>query len=70
VSYVSCQYAPPDPELDANLKQGESARITCVDEQGRTWWLTEDSQVGDWLEYKANGGGVEPYVEPGAPGQA
>ena len=64
--YVSCMYAPPVPELDAELKTGENARITCLDDQGRTWWLTEDSQVGNWLDFKSNGGTVEPYVEPPA----
>ena len=62
--YVSCSYAPPDPETDAMLKAGENARITCTDEQGRVWWLSEDSQVGDWLEFKASGGTVEPYEAP------
>jgi hypothetical protein len=63
--YISCRYAPPDPTglMGEDLKQGENARITCIDDQGRTWWLTEDSQVGDWLEYKQKGGEVTPYVE-------
>jgi hypothetical protein len=61
--YVSCMYAPPDPEMDENLKTGENARITCTDDQGRVWWLSEDSQVGDWLEFVAQGGTVEPYAE-------
>ena len=61
--YVSCMYAPPDPMgLDVNLKSGENARITCIDDQGQTWWLTEDSAVGDWLRYKEEGGTVTPYV--------
>jgi hypothetical protein len=53
--------APPDPELDATKDIG-SRRITCTDDQGRVWWLSEDSQVGDWLEFVAQGGTVEPYV--------
>ena len=58
--YVSCMVTAPDPdELEA--KPAGERHITCIDEQGRTWWLTEDSQVGDWLEYVANGGTVEPY---------
>ena len=60
--YVSCMYAPPEP-LDAEPKPAGQRRITCVDDQGRTWWLTEDSVVGDWLEYKAKGGKVDPYQE-------
>jgi hypothetical protein len=63
--YVSCMYAPPDPTgmMGAETKQGENARIVCTDEQDRVWWLTEDSQVGDWLEYVMRGGTIEPYDE-------
>ena len=63
--YVSCMYAPPDPTGMAmpETKQGENARITCIDDQGQTWWLTEDSQVGDWLRFKEQGGTVDSYVE-------
>ena len=61
--YVSCMYAPPDP-LQAEPKPAGQQAITCVDDQGRVWWLTEDSQVGDWLDYVANGGTVEPYAAP------
>ena len=63
MAYVSCTYAPPDEELDATREAG-NRRICCTDDQDRVWWLTEDSEVGDWLEFKANGGTVEPYVEP------
>ena len=56
--------ARSDRDEGAETKQGENARITCIDDQGRTWWLTEDSQVGDWLRYKEEGGEVTPYVEP------
>jgi hypothetical protein len=59
--YVSCQYAPPDP-MEAEPKAEGERRITCIDEQGRTWWLTDSSQVGDWLEFVEKGGTVEPYV--------
>jgi hypothetical protein len=60
--YVSCMYAPPDP-LQAEPKPAGQQRIVCTDDQGRQWWLTEDSQVGDWLDYVANGGSVAPYSE-------
>jgi hypothetical protein len=43
-------------------KEGTNARITCTDDNGVVWWLSEDSQVGDWLEFKAKGGTVTPYV--------
>jgi hypothetical protein len=64
--YVSCMYAPPDP-LQAEPKPAGQQSITCIDDQGNTWWLTEDSQVGDWLEFQARGGTVEPYVAPEPP---
>lgn len=61
--YVSCQYAPPDP-LEPEPKPAGQRRITCTDDQGRVWWLSEDSEVGDWLDYVAKGGAVEPYAAP------
>jgi hypothetical protein len=61
--YVSCQYAPPDETGMSETKEAGKARITCIDDQGRTWWLTENSDVGDWLEFKASGGTVAPYAE-------
>ena len=63
--YVSCMYAPPDETgmMGAETKEGENARICCTDDQGRLWWLSEDSQVGDWLTYVADGGTVEAYDE-------
>jgi hypothetical protein len=55
--YVSCTYAPPPPEA---LPQ----QIICTDEVGAEWWLTEDSQVGDWLRFVEDGGEVTPYEPP------
>jgi len=63
MSYVSCMYAPFVPEIDTAREAG-SYRIICTDEQGREWHLTEDSDIGAWLEFKANGGTVDPYIEP------
>ena len=62
--YVSCMYAPPDPTGLVSEGDPGAKRITCIDEQGQTWWLTEDSQVGDWIEYVAAGGTVVAYKEP------
>ena len=62
MSYVSCMYAPEDPTLPAT-KQGENARIVCQDDQGQLWWLTEDSEVGDWLRYVEDDGEVLAYDE-------
>jgi hypothetical protein len=62
--YVSCMYAPEDPTLDTQTVKGTNARIVCTDEDGTLWWLTEDSEVGDWLRYVEEGGTVEPYSPP------
>jgi len=63
MAYISCMLAPPIPDDDLEVKTEGHRAITCIDDQGRTWFLTEDSQVGDYLEYVANGGTVAPYVE-------
>jgi hypothetical protein len=55
--YVSCRFAPP-PDME-----GVPQQIICTDENGAQWWLTEDSLVGDWLEYQKNGGEITPYEE-------
>lgn len=60
MAYVSCTYAPPPPE-------GFPQQVVCTDEAGAEWYLTEDSQVGDWLRYIEDGGEVTPYEEPSAP---
>jgi hypothetical protein len=57
--YISCAYAPPD---SLQPKPAGQRAITCIDENGQQWFLTEDSQVGDWLEFLKAGGIVEPYV--------
>jgi hypothetical protein len=63
--YVSCRYAPPDETgMMPETKEGENARIICVDDQGVEWHLTEDSQVGDWLRFKEADGEVLAYEEP------
>lgn len=58
--YVSAKYMPPDPIEPP----GAPKQIQAVDEQGLVWSLAEDSQVGDWLEYIANGGTIAPMDEP------
>jgi len=59
--YISCQYALETPD---DIRAPGKKPITCIDDQGRTWFLGEDSQVGDYLEYIANGGTIEPYEAP------
>jgi len=56
-------YAPEDPSLDTQTVKGENARIVCTDENGVLWWLSEDSQVGDWLRYVEDDGEVLEYDE-------
>lgn len=66
--YVSCRYAPPTPmDLEA-LPIGQK-QIVCLDTEGREWWLTEDSDVGDYKLFIADGGTIEPYDDTpeGAP---
>jgi hypothetical protein len=58
MAYVSCCYAPP-PALE-----GGQQNIICTDEAGTEWWLSADSQVGDWLRFKEGGGEVTSYEEP------
>jgi hypothetical protein len=54
--YVSARYAPPPPpDMPRSLQQ-----VIATDDQGREWWLTEDSQVGDWLRYVESGGTIDP----------
>ena len=62
MAYVSCMYAPELDEIE--IKEAGKKNITCLDEQGRKWFLSESSQVGDYLEFIANGGTVEPYEAP------
>ena len=64
--YVSCMYAPPDETgmMGEELTEGENARITCIDDQGRTWWLSEDSTVGDYLAFIEAGGTIDPAPPP------
>ena len=58
MAYQSCKYAPP-PELPIDRQM-----IICTDENGTEWFLTEDSQVGDWLRYVEEDGEITPYEAP------
>ena len=53
--FVSAKYAPSNP-LDL---PGQAQGILATDSQGQVWSLREDSEVGDWLEYLAEGGTVD-----------
>ena len=46
-------------------KPGGANHVICTDENGAEWHLTDDSEVGDWLRFKEDGGtvkGSEPNV--------
>ena len=58
MTYQSCRYAPP-PTIE-----GDPQLIICTDDQGIEWFLTEDSQVGDWLRFKEEGNEVLAYEAP------
>ena len=60
--YVSARYAPSDVTgMMPTPKAGEMP-VICTDDQGVEWFLTENSQVGDWLRFVEAGGAVEPAV--------
>lgn len=61
--YVSAKYAQPDPIAPP----GAAKQVLAIDDQGAVWSLTEDSQVGDWLRFKEDGGEVTPYQPPQEP---
>jgi hypothetical protein len=54
--YVSAKYLPLDPMMP----EGAPRQVQAIDTQGLVWAMNEDSLVGDWLEYIANGGAIEP----------
>ena len=56
--YVSAKYAP-----DAPAGPGPKP-IIVTDENGVEWYLTSDSQEGDWLRYLEAGGTIDPADEP------
>lgn len=61
MAYVSARYAPlpkliPEPE-------GTPRSVLVIDQDGQEWCLRENSEVGDWLEFKAKGGQIEPSLE-------
>jgi len=56
--YVSARYAPPDETIQQPL--GAPKQVIATDDQGVEWFLTEDSQVGDWLRFIEADGKIEP----------
>lgn len=52
--YVSCRYGT----VDLDFKAGDPRPVVCTDENGVEWFLTEDSKVGDWLAFIAEGNTV------------
>jgi hypothetical protein len=63
--YTSARYEPPQPENSPlATTEGEPRRVVATDDQGNEWFLTENSEVGDWLRYIEGGGTIE---EPDVP---
>lgn len=60
--YVSAKYAPPNAMMQT--MPGAPKQVVATDDNGVEWWLTDESLVGDWLRYVAEGGTVTPYDEP------
>jgi len=58
--YVSARYAPPDPNIVT--MPDEPKQVIATDDQGVEWFLTEDSQVGDWLRFIEANGKIDPPV--------
>ena len=56
--YVSARYAPPDVTIQQPL--GAPKQVIATDDQGVEWFLTEDSQVGDWLRFIEANGKIDP----------
>ena len=59
--YVSARYAPSDDTIPA--EDGDPRQVIATDDQGVEWYLTEDSQVGNWLRFIEAGGTIEPAAE-------
>jgi len=56
--YVSAKFV-------MNPDTNEPTNIEAIDDRGRVWFVPGmDCDVGDWKEFLANGGTVEPYTEP------
>lgn len=54
--YVSAKYQKPGP---LPMPEGSPRQIEAIDDQGNAWALTEDSLVGDWTRYLAEGGTID-----------
>ena len=59
--YVSARYAPPNETL-IQQPLGAPKQVIATDDQSVEWFLTEDSQVGDWLRFVEDGGTIDPVV--------
>jgi hypothetical protein len=60
--YVSAKYATEDPTMPI-APEGQKP-VHATDGDGVVWTLSEDSEVGDWLDYLANGGTIDPADIP------
>lgn len=58
--YVSAKYLPPDFTMLPDAPK----QVQAIDDQGQVWVFSEDSQVGDWVQYLADGGTIDPADIP------
>jgi len=58
--FVSARYGATDPLASPDAPK----QVQAIDAEGRVWALTEDSQVGEWLDYMATGGTIDPFIPP------
>ena len=62
--FVSAKYATPDPTDPTVDPHAAIKPVLATDEKGTVWSLMEDSQLGDWLRYKEEGGTIAPADQP------
>lgn len=60
MAYVSAKYGPPDALATPEFPKP----ILATDTEGLVWSFREDSDVGEWQEYLANGGTIDPADIP------
>ena len=59
--YVSAKF------IEDPMTGSTDTLIEAIDEEGLRWTVPGmDCDVGDWVDYLASGGTVEPYEEPPA----
>lgn len=61
MAYVSARYIKI---ADLQMIETTDRFVAAIDDEGTVWHLdAQDCGAGAWLQYLANGGTIEPYVE-------